>query len=149
MATPISETLVPTQRLMEKGKIRWCGASNLTGGLLEAAIEAAKARGGPRSRRWSRNTIWSIGARFEGCLAEICRREEIGVITYFQPGEGFSLGQIPQRRTTWTKSPRGGAVKSYLNPRGFRILDALEDITSRHKARGARSPSPGSSPGPA
>ena len=28
-------------------------------------------------------------------------------------------------------------MKSYLNPRGFRILDALEDVASRHKARPA------------
>ena len=28
-------------------------------------------------------------------------------------------------------------MKTYLNPRGFRILDAIEDVASRHKAKPA------------
>ena len=48
MATPIEETLGAYQRLIEKGKIRWCGASNLNVALLEAALAAAKASGLPR-----------------------------------------------------------------------------------------------------
>ena len=36
-----------------------------------------------------------------------------------------------------TKSPRGEAVRAYLNPRGYRILDALEAVASRHKAKPA------------
>ena len=51
MATPFSETLGAYQRLIEKGKIRWCGASNLTVPLLEAAVAAARARGGPAAPR--------------------------------------------------------------------------------------------------
>ena len=36
-----------------------------------------------------------------------------------------------------SKSPRGEAVKAYLNPRGFRILGALEAVAARHKAKPA------------
>src|SRR5260370_23807724 len=43
MATPIEETLGAYQRLIEQGKIRWCGASNLSVKLLEAALPASKA----------------------------------------------------------------------------------------------------------
>ena len=35
------------------------------------------------------------------------------------------------------KSPRGGGVKDYLNPRGFRILDALDKVAAGHKAKPA------------
>ena len=38
MATPYEETLGAYQRLIEQGKIRWCGASNLTAAMLEAAL---------------------------------------------------------------------------------------------------------------
>ena len=136
MATPIADTLGAYERLIEKGKIRWCGASNLTAALLEAAIEAAKARGGPRYEALQPEYNLVDRSTFEGCLAEICRREEIGVITYSSLAKGFLSGKY---RTTddLTKSPRGGAVKTYLNPRGFRILDAIEDVASRHKARPA------------
>jgi len=73
---------------------------------------------------------------FESGLADICRREEIGVITYFSLAKGFLSGKY-RKPEDLAKSPRGGAVKDYLNPRGFRILDALEAVASRHKAKPA------------
>ena len=48
MATPVDETLGAYQRLIELGKIRWCGASNLSVKLLEAALAASKAKRLPR-----------------------------------------------------------------------------------------------------
>jgi aryl-alcohol dehydrogenase-like predicted oxidoreductase len=35
------------------------------------------------------------------------------------------------------KSARGGGVKAYLNPRGFRILDALDKVAAEHDAQPA------------
>ena len=90
----------PIERLIEKGKIRWCGASNLTVALLEAAIEVGQgARGAALRGRCSRNTIWSTGAvRGRSCRHMPARGDRRHHL--FQPGEGLSLGQIPQRRTT-------------------------------------------------
>jgi aryl-alcohol dehydrogenase-like predicted oxidoreductase len=136
MATPIADTLGAYQRLMEKGKIRWCGASNLTVAMLEAAIAAARTRGGPRYEVLQPEYNLPDRAGFEGGLADICRREEIGVITYFSLAKGFLSGKYRSTEDL-AKSPRGGGVKDYLNPRGFRILDALEAVASRHKAKPA------------
>ena len=136
MATPIADTLGAYQRLIERGKIRWCGASNLTVALLEAAIAAAKTRGGPRYEVLQPEYNLADRAGFEGGLADICRREEIGVITYFSLAKGFLSGKYRSTEDL-TKSPRGGGVKDYLNPRGFRILDALEATAARHKAKPA------------
>jgi aryl-alcohol dehydrogenase-like predicted oxidoreductase len=135
-ATPFAETLGAYQRLIEKGKIRWCGASNLTVALLEAAIAAAKARGGPRYEVLQPEYNLADRRGFENGLAALCLREEIGVITYFSLAKGFLSGKY-RTPEDLTKSPRGGAVKAYLNPRGFRILDALETVASRHKAKPA------------
>ncbi len=136
MATPIEETLGAYQRLIEKGKIRWCGASNLNVSLLEAALAAAKARGSRATRCCSRNTISPTVHEFENGLADLCEREEIGVITYFSLAKGFLSGKY-RTEADLAKSPRGGGVKAYLNPRGFRILDALEAVAARHKAKPA------------
>ena len=35
------------------------------------------------------------------------------------------------------QSPRGGGVKAYLNPRGFRILAALDEVAARHGVKPA------------
>ena len=92
-ATPVADTLGAYQRLIEKGKIRWCGASNLQVSLLEDAIAAARSRGGPRYEvlQPEYNLVDRHG--FENGLAELCRREEIGVITYFSLAKGFLSGK--------------------------------------------------------
>ena len=136
MATPFSETLGAYQRLIEKGKIRWCGASNLTVALLEAAIAAAKAHGLPRYEVLQPEYNLVDRAEFEGGLADICRREEIGVITYFSLAKGFLSGKY-RSEADLTKSARGSGVKDYLNPRGFRILAALDAVAARHNAKPA------------
>ena len=136
MATPFSETLGAYQKLIEKGKIRWCGASNLTVALLEAAIAEAKTRGLPRYEVLQPEYNLVDRAGFEGGLSDVCRREGIGVITYFSLAKGFLSGKY-RSEADLNKSPRGGGVKGYLNSRGFRILDALEAVASRHKARPA------------
>jgi aryl-alcohol dehydrogenase-like predicted oxidoreductase len=48
IATPFEETLGVFQGLKEKGRIRWCGGSNLSVALLEGTLTAAKAMGLPR-----------------------------------------------------------------------------------------------------
>ena len=45
---PHAETLGAYQRLIAKGKIRWCGASNFSVAQLSAALEASRAQGLPR-----------------------------------------------------------------------------------------------------
>jgi aryl-alcohol dehydrogenase-like predicted oxidoreductase len=136
MATPISDTLGAYRRLIEKGKIRWCGASNLTVSLLEAAIAAARARGGPRYEALQPEYNLVDRAEFENGLADLCRREEIGVITYYSLAKGFLSGKY-RSADDLGKSPRGTGVKGYLNPRGFRILDTLEAVAAGHKAKPA------------
>ena len=63
-------------------------------------------------------------------------REEIGVITYFSLAKGFLSGKY-RSEADLGQSPRGGGVKAYLEPRGFRILAALDEISARHKAKPA------------
>ena len=136
MATPFADTLGAYQRLIEKGKIRWCGASNLTTHLLEQALAAAKARGGPRYEVLQPEYNLADRAAFEKGLADFCRREEIGVITYFSLAKGFLSGKY-RTEADLAKSARGDGVKAYLNERGFRILDALEGVAASHKAKPA------------
>jgi len=136
MATPVEETLGAYQRLIEQGKIRWCGASNLSVKLLEAALAAAKVKGLPGYEVLQPEYNLADRQEFENGLADLCQREEIGVITYFSLAKGFLSGKY-RSEADLSKSPRGGAVKAYLNARGFRILDALEAIAASHKAKPA------------
>jgi aryl-alcohol dehydrogenase-like predicted oxidoreductase len=73
--------------------------------------------------------------KFEGALAELCRRENIGVIPYFALASGFLTGKY-RRSADLSGSSRGGMVADMLDPRGLRILDALDEMAA------ARSNSP-------
>jgi aryl-alcohol dehydrogenase-like predicted oxidoreductase len=136
MATPVEETLGAYQRLIKEGKIRWCGASNLGVKLLEPALAAAKTKGLPRYEVLQPEYNIADRHEFEGGLADLCQREQIGVITYFSLAKGFLSGKY-RSEADLSKSARGEGVKAYLNPRGFRIIDALETVAARHKAKSA------------
>jgi aryl-alcohol dehydrogenase-like predicted oxidoreductase len=136
MATPFEDTLGAYQRLIEQGKIRWCGASNLSVKLLEAALAASKAKRLPRYEVLQPEYNLADRHEFESGLADLCKREQIGVITYFSLAKGFLTGKY-RSEADLSKSPRGDGVKAYLNPRGFRILEALEAVAASHKAKPA------------
>jgi aryl-alcohol dehydrogenase-like predicted oxidoreductase len=58
----------------------------------------------------------------------IVRNHGIGVITYFSLANGFLTGKyrsLEDLGLSW----RGAKVRQYLNARGFRILQALDDVS--------------------
>jgi aryl-alcohol dehydrogenase-like predicted oxidoreductase len=62
--------------------------------------------------------------------------EGIGVITYFSLAKGF-LSSKYRGEADLGLSARGGGIKAYLNPRGFKILAALDEIGGRLSAKPA------------
>ena len=134
--TPYAETLGAYQRLIAKGKIRFCGASNLNAGQLAAALAASKAKGLPRYEVLEPEYNLYDRATFDGPLRDLCVAEEIGVITYYSLAKGFLAGKY-RTPADLGQSPRGGGVRGYLNPRGLGILDALAAVAARHGAKSA------------
>ena len=66
-------------------------------------------------------------AGFEGPLAELCRKEEIGVITYYSLASGFLSGKYRSASDTEGRA-RGGGIKKYLDAKGMAILAALDKV---------------------
>ncbi len=134
--TPIEETLEAFHKLRQAGKIRWTGGSNYDAAQLRAALDAAKAGGLPRYEVLQPEYNLYDRARFDGPLRALCMAESVGVISYFSLAKGFLSGKY-RSEADLGQSPRGGGVKAYLNPRGFRILSALDEIAARRAARPA------------
>ena len=130
------ETLGAYQRLIDQGKIRHAGASNLDAGQLRAALDVSKKSGLPRYEVLQPEYNLYDRASFDGPLRDLCIAEEIGVITYFSLAKGFLSGKY-RSKADLGKSPRGGGVASYLDERGMRILAALDAVSARHSARQA------------
>lgn len=134
--TPYEQTLAGYAKLLEKGKVRFIGASNLNAEQLGAALAVARRNNLPRYEALQPEYNLYDRFSFDGPLRELCMAEEIGVITYFSLAKGFLSGKY-RSEADLNKSPRGGGVKAYLNERGRRILHALDEVSRRLSAKPA------------
>ena len=130
-STPLEETLEAFGRLVSEGKVRAIGASNYSAPRLRAALEASARLGLPRFE--SLQPLYNLYERFEfeEDLQALCRREQVGVINYYALAAGFLTGKYRSPEDA-AKSPRGKmVVQKYLDPRGQRILRALDEAAER------------------
>jgi aryl-alcohol dehydrogenase-like predicted oxidoreductase len=136
-ATPIAETLGAYARLIEAGKLRAIGASNFTAARLAGSLAVSDAHGLPRYETLQPEYNLMRRAGYEADLAPLAVRESIGVIPYYALASGFLTGKY-RDASHLSKSARGAGVAKYLDARGTRVLEALDDIASRHSATPAQ-----------
>ena len=135
-STPHAETLGAYGKLIAAGKIRACGASNFDAAQMRAALDASEAVELPRYEVLQPEYNLVDRGGFDGPLRDLCMAQDVGVITYFSLASGFLSGKY-RSAADFGQSPRGGGMGKYLNPRGLRILAALDDIAARHKSKPA------------
>ena len=135
--TPFEETLGAYEQLVRQGKVKAIGASNLSAARLAQALNASNTNNLPRYA--TLQPLYNLYDResFEGELQALCVREDIGVITYSSLAAGFLTGKY-RSDADFGKSARGPGMKKYLNPRGMRILDALDEVARRYGATPAQ-----------
>ncbi len=133
---PYAETLGAYDYLIRAGKVRAIGASNHSADQVREALAMADANGLPRYSVLQPEYNLYDRQGFEGGLQQLAIEENLGVITYFALARGFLSGKY-RSAADLGQSPRGGSIGRYLNPRGFRILDALDDVAAGHKAKPA------------
>lgn len=132
--TPIEETLGAFAELVSAGKVRAIGASNYTAEGLSAALAAAGRLGVPRFETIQPRYNLVERTDFEGPLQDLCVREGLGAIPYYGLAAGFLTGKY-RRAEDLGQSVRGANLEKYLTPAGFAVLDALEAVAAKHKAR--------------
>lgn len=135
--TPLEETLEAYSQLIRQGKVRVIGASNYSAERLGRALITSEQNGLPRYE--SLQPLYNLydRAAFEAELEPLCLEKKIGVISYFSLAKGFLSGKY-RSESDLNKSARGGGVKKYLDGRGLRILDALDEVARRLRATPAR-----------
>ena len=90
--TPIDETLAALTLLVEQGKVRYAGSSNVTGWQVAEADHTARERG---SERFVACQIeWSLLNRaVEQEVVPACRRYGLGLVPYFPLASGLLTGK--------------------------------------------------------
>jgi aryl-alcohol dehydrogenase-like predicted oxidoreductase len=131
---PLEETLGAYDHLIKQGKVRAIGASNYQGPRLAEALEAAKRDHLPAYQ--SLQPLYNLfdRAEYEGELEPVCQKYGLAVINYYPLAAGFLTGKY-RSADDLAKSPRGpSAARKYLNPRGLRILAALDRVAKDYDA---------------
>ena len=134
--TPYEETLAAYAELLQAGKVRAIGASNLDAAQLAEALRVADEQGLPRYLTLQPQYNLYDRASYDGALRDLAIREGLGVIAYSGLALGFLTGKY-RSRDDLSKSTRGGRVARYLDERGMRILAALDEVGRRHSAQPA------------
>jgi aryl-alcohol dehydrogenase-like predicted oxidoreductase len=125
--TPMEETLGAFSELIREGKVRAIGASNFSAPRLALALATSKRLSLPRYETLQPQHNLYDRAPYEADLEALCRAEGLGVIPFYGLAKGFLTGKY-RSEADLGKSARGASVKGYLNPRGMRILAALDAV---------------------
>ncbi len=136
--TPLAETLAAFDALIKVGKVRAIGASNYQADRLAEALKVSEQNG--LARYETLQPEYNLYARegYEKALEGVAQQHGLGVINFFSLASGFLTGKYRSEKDIG-KSPRGDTiVNRYLNPRGFRILAALDRLADKHQTTPAQ-----------
>lgn len=129
--TPLAETLGAFTDLIKEGKVRAIGASNYSGARLKEALDVSKKNGLALYQTLQPEYNLYDREGYEIDLEPGCRENNIGVITYYSLASGFLSGKY-RSEADLSKSSRGKGIKQFLNERGLRILNALDEVAKEY-----------------
>ena len=128
--TPLADTLATFDALVKEGKVRTIGASNYSAERLAEALKISEQQ--QLARYETIQPEYNLYDRqpFESGLQQLAQEKQLGVINYYSLASGFLSGKYRTPQDAG-KSKRGdGVVQQYLNPRGLKILAALDEVAA-------------------
>ncbi len=135
--TPLEDTLAAFTVLIQKGKVRFIGASNYTGARLKAAMDASAHGGLASYQTLQPHYNMMERQKYESDLAPVVAEYGLGVIPYFSLACGFLTGKYRKAADLEGKA-RGGGAGQYLNDRGRAVLAALDAVSADYQSTPAR-----------
>ena len=126
--TPVEETLGAYQKLIEQGKVRYIGASNLSAERLKESLDASKEQNLPKYEVFQPEYSLVQRDKFEGDIQKICQENNLGVTSYFSLASGFLTGKYSSKEDV-EGTDREMFLKDYFDERGKKILKALKEIS--------------------
>lgn len=137
-SVPLEDSLGAFARLIEQGKVRAIGASNYSAPRLAQALDLAERHGLPRYETLQPDYNLADRAGYEAELEPLVRERGLGVLNYYALAGGFLTGKYRSRADLDKSRVRAGKVERYLDPRGLRILAALDQVAAGHAATPAQ-----------
>jgi aryl-alcohol dehydrogenase-like predicted oxidoreductase len=131
-ATPIQETLEVLDKLIEQGKVRYIGCSNMTAAQVIEAEQVAKANGLHRFIS-CQDQYNLLSRRIEDDLIPVMQTHELTLLPYFPLASGMLTGKY----RFGAPIPHGVRLSQkrysdrFLNDENFRIVEKLRDFSER------------------
>ncbi|MBW1618305.1 aldo/keto reductase [Empedobacter falsenii] len=129
--TPVEETLSAYNQLIKEGKVRYIGASNFSSERLIESLDKSELYNLPQYKTLQPEYNLYDRQHFEEFLQPVAEKYNLAVIPYYSLASGFLSGKYKTEEDL-QQSLRGEGIKKYLNERGFKILDALQTISTRY-----------------
>jgi len=122
---------------VKQGKVRFIGASNLSGARLTEALETSRKQG--LASYVSLQPHYNLVERpdFESDLLPVVEKYQLGVIPYFSLAAGFLTGKYRSKQDS-ENAARGAMVQKYLNDWGFAVVAVLDEVANAHGSTPAR-----------
>ncbi|MFD7657987.1 aldo/keto reductase [Actinosynnema sp. NPDC059797] len=127
--TDQAETLAAFDALVRKGKVRHIAASNYTADRLTSALEvSARENLAPFVALQQEYNL--VDRSYEGELRDAVQAHGLSTAPYWGLAKGFLTGKY--REGVEVDSVRAQAASRYLDERGLRLLEALDEISEAH-----------------
>ncbi|MFU1859777.1 aldo/keto reductase [Sphingobacterium sp. NGMCC 1.201703] len=127
LSTAIDETLEAYQQLVQAGKIKWIGASNLNPERIKESLLIAEQNNLPAYISIQPEYNLYDRSKYEQDYEQLAVENHLGVITYYSLASGFLSGKYKSVDDI-KNAKRSDALKGRFNDRGLRILDALAQV---------------------
>jgi aryl-alcohol dehydrogenase-like predicted oxidoreductase len=132
--TPLEETLEALDSLVRSGKVRYIGCSNYPAWLLTKSLWLSDVRQITRFDALQPHYSYVHRAEFERELQPLCLDQEIGVLPYSPLGGGFLTGKYRRDNDIPESARVEGVQRRYMNEKGFRALEKLEEAAAKIEA---------------
>jgi aryl-alcohol dehydrogenase-like predicted oxidoreductase len=129
-SVPVEETVRAFDALVRDGKVVHVAMSNTTGERLAESLELADREGLARYE-WLQphyNLVERDG--YEREFEPVVERYGLAVAPYYALASGFLTGKY--RGDSGGDSPRAERASGYLDERGRKVLDALDEVAAAH-----------------
>lgn len=127
----VDEPLLAFEQLIKEGKVRWIGASNFSADRLKEALVYANANNLPQYQVFQPEYNLYDSDDYETKYQQLAKDFTLGVVPYYALASGFLTGKY-RSSADLGQSLRGGGIEKYLNPKGFNVLTALDQIAEQH-----------------
>jgi aryl-alcohol dehydrogenase-like predicted oxidoreductase len=126
---PLADSLGAMDALAKAGKVRAIGLSQYEPGRLDEAMTTAEANG--LTKPCALQTWYNMVERpkLEGPLRDTALKHGLGIVPFYGLANGFLTGKY-RDKADLEKSPRGLRNVEYLEGRGPRVLQALDQVAA-------------------